>query len=109
MVQIEKSELGEIHYKLPGVDEMLMIMHYMGLDPAKVKDKEYLNLNQFKFMAGLIKNMGEFIVKVDLKVNELPIETYEDAKKSMACMTMLINISERLMASLDMDSKKKQS
>ena len=108
MIQIEKSDLGEIHYHLPGVDEMLMLMHYMGADASKLTDKEYMSLNQFKFMANIIKNMGGFVDKVELKVDELTLSTYEDAKKHMACMKMLINIAEKLLASLYVNKKKKQ-
>lgn len=108
MIEIEKSELGEIHYKLPDVDDMLMLMHFMALDPQKLSDETYMRANQFKALAGIIKNLSFFVVKVDLKVNELIINNYEDAKKQMACMKMLISISERLLSALDLDSKKKQ-
>lgn len=108
MIQIEKSELGEIHYHLPGVDEMLMLMHFMGADASKLSDAEYMAENQFKLMANIIKNMGGFIDKVDLKINELPVLNYNDARKDISCMKMLIAIAEKLLASLDVDSKKKQ-
>ena len=108
MIEIEKSDLGEIHYKLPDVDDMLMLMHFMGLESDKLSDENYMRSNQFKAIAGIVKNLGYFVVKVDLKVNELIINNYEDAKKQMACMKMLISISERLLSALDLDSKKKQ-
>lgn len=109
MFQVEKSEYGEIKFVLPKVDTMLELMHHMGADPSKLHDAEYMTSHQFLFLANIIKNMDKFVTNVDLMIDDQPIKTLSEARENLNCMKMLIDVANKLLSSLNMDSKKKQS
>lgn len=105
---IYECDYGSINYRLPGVDDVFMTMHLMGVDPQKSSDSEYMNENQMLFMANLIKKLDYFIDSFDLTLEGKKLESYAEVKGHLEMVGPLVAVAEKVIGSLNLgDAEKK--
>ena len=107
-MKVHNCDFGSINYRLPRVDDVLMTMHFMGVDANKAGDKGYMQENQMYFMANLIKKMDYFIESFDIKVEGKVLDKYEDLLKDLRFMNPLMAVAGEIVEALNLSDVEKK-
>jgi len=111
MLETHKSEHGTIEYMLPSIPETLELWGRMGLTTSDFKKdaKNDLMKNDFMLMSKVLAHMGFLIRKVDMKVRDTEVKSYEAAVTHFPLMGDLCEVAGRILkAMMDGASEEKK-
>lgn len=101
------GELGTLEYRLPNIPEAMTLLGKMGLNSQMLSDSNWMQENELIFTAKLIEELGMFITKVNIKIDEKKISDYSEVLEHFAMIEYLSLVAGKVFESLNVNNKKK--
>lgn len=107
-MSVKKFEYGEIEYRMPDIVEGIELSANVGFDVDKKSGQMVMPDNLLLVLARYIKHMKPFITKIDVKIKEKKVSTFDQALKHYELMKPLSDIAGEIMGKLDIKDEKKR-
>lgn len=102
-----KSEVGTVEYHLPSIPEAMRLLGKLGLSLDK-KSMDELVKNEFEFLAKVMENMGSFVDKIDVKIGNKKVTTFEQFMRETQCLELAMGIAGDILKNIKFSAKKKR-
>ena len=103
-----QGELGFIEYRLPTIPETLELWGRMGVEPADLIDEKSPIRNSFFLMSKVIAHMGFLLLRVEYKIGDKSISSYEALRTNYAAMSDLCAVAGRIVEVMNGGSEDKK-
>ena len=107
-MKIYECEFGKIEYRIPNIPEMIRMLGMMGLTSKDLNNSKLMDENELIYTAKLIENIEPFLEKIDLKVNDKSVTTFEGMICEFDFLSALTEIAFEIMGAMGQAKKKEK-
>ena len=103
----ECGKYGKLEYRLPNIPEAMRLLGEMGINSSNLENEMDMQKNELIYMSKLIEQLDQFVLKVEIKIDDKEITEYAELLNHFLMINYLSDIAADIFSALNVQEEKK--